>query len=224
MLKNSQSRSQQAAEFGEKHFRGQAHPQRPADPTRTQLTHISPMSFLGSSISAILGVRTSTASVSAFVVPAIAGDRLLEMPRSLTVLLCLAAAYALCVVLPTYIVNLRMWLFTRVNGDDGIQLPNDSLGVDGKEFKRLYSHRAARLRSKQQGVGLSDLFWYFLSPGAHIHQEHVETADPRYALVSSLTRKLCAMSADKLAALGSKHAEELLSADSVGDRTLTRLR
>ena len=129
--------------------------------------------FLGSSISAILGVRTSTASVSAFIAPAIAGNRLLEMPRTLTVLLCLAAVYVLCVILPTYIVKLRMWLFTRVNGDDGIQFPNENLGVDGKEFKRLYSHRAARLRSKQQGVGLSDLFWYFLSPGAHIHQEHV---------------------------------------------------
>lgn len=73
-------------------------------------------------------------------------------------------------------------------------------------------------------MGLSDLFWYFLSPGAHIHQEHVETSDPRYALVSSLTRKLCAVPEEKLAAMGARYAEELLSAESVGDWTLTRLR
>jgi hypothetical protein len=139
-------------------------------------------------------------------------------------LLGFAVALLICIYTPEYIVRLRMFLFTRVNGEDGIQFPNEKLGVEGQAFKRLYSHKSARLRSRQHGVGLSDLFWYFLSPGAHIHQEHVETADPRYALVSGLTRKLCAMPEAKLAALGTKYAEQLLSEENVGAWSLTRLR
>ncbi len=72
--------------------------------------------------------------------------------------------------LPGAIVALRMRIFTRVNGDEGIAIPGALF--DASHFMQLYSHPAARGRSR--GAGLSDLFWYWLSPGPYIHQEHLE--------------------------------------------------
>ncbi|WP_372506042.1 hypothetical protein [Actinomadura madurae] len=72
--------------------------------------------------------------------------------------------------LPGRIVALRGWVFARVNGDEGIAVPGDMIGVE--HFRDVYSHPAAGGRSR--GAALSDLFWYWLSPGAHVHQEHLE--------------------------------------------------
>lgn len=99
--------------------------------------------------------------------------------------------------LPRLVVALRMWLFARVNGPEGIPVPGDL--VDTSRFLEIYSHPAASGRSR--GAGLSDLFWYWLSPGAEVHQEHLEPG-PRYDEVARCTRRILSMpsrTADQLA-------------------------
>jgi hypothetical protein len=99
--------------------------------------------------------------------------------------------------LPRLVVALRMWLFTRVNGAEGIPIPGDLVDVSG--FLDVYAHPAANGRSR--GAALSDLFWYWLSPGAQVHQEHLEPG-PRYDEVARCTRRILAMpsaDADRLA-------------------------
>jgi hypothetical protein len=95
--------------------------------------------------------------------------------------------------LPRAIVDLRMRLFTRINGNEGI-------AVDVAHFRELYAHPAAGGRSR--GAALSDLFWYWLSPGAEVHQEHIENGE-RYDEVSATTRRILALpraDAERLAA------------------------
>lgn len=96
--------------------------------------------------------------------------------RMVTALAISAAVLALLASLPWWlpgrIVALRGWVFARVNGDEGIAVPGDMIGVE--HFRDVYSHPAAGGRSR--GAALSDLFWYWLSPGAHVHQEHLEAA------------------------------------------------
>ena len=99
--------------------------------------------------------------------------------------------------LPRAVVRLRMWLFARINGDEGIPVPGDL--VDVAEFVEVYANPAACGRSR--GAALSDLFWYWLSPGAQVHQEHLEPG-PRYDDVARATRRILAMpsiAADQLA-------------------------
>ncbi|HET8662533.1 MAG TPA: cytochrome P450 [Micromonosporaceae bacterium] len=99
--------------------------------------------------------------------------------------------------LPSAVVRLRMWLFARVNGAEGIPVPGDL--VDVGNFLEVYSSPAACGRSR--GAALSDLFWYWLSPGAQVHQEHLEPG-PRYDDVARATRRILAMpslAADQLA-------------------------
>ena len=55
-------------------------------------------------------------------------------------------------------------------GRRAIAVPGDL--VDVARFLEVYSHPAANGRSR--GAALSDLFWYWLSPGAEVHQEHLE--------------------------------------------------
>src|SRR5580693_329496 len=86
--------------------------------------------------------------------------------------------------LPKTILALRMWIFERINGPEGIAVPGDLVGV--RDFKRIYSHPAANGRSK--GAALSDLFWYWLSPGPELHQEHLEPGE-RYEEVARATRR-----------------------------------
>ncbi|MFG1997733.1 cytochrome P450 [Spirillospora sp. NPDC048911] len=83
---------------------------------------------------------------------------------------------------------LRSRIFARVNGDAAIPVPGDL--VDVEHFRELYSHPAANGRSK--GAALSDLFWYWLSPGAEVHQEHLEAGE-RYDAVAKATRTFLAM-------------------------------
>src|ERR1700680_2831927 len=73
--------------------------------------------------------------------------------------------------LPTTILALRARIFTRINGEEGIAIPGKL--VDAAHFKQVYSHAAANGRSR--GAALSDLFWYWLSPGPEMHQEHIES-------------------------------------------------
>ncbi len=99
--------------------------------------------------------------------------------------------------LPRVVVALRMWLFARINGAEGIAIPGDL--VDVSRFLEIYSHPAANGRSR--GAALSDLFWYWLSPGAEVHQEHLEPG-PRYDEVARCTRRMLSMpssAADRLA-------------------------
>ncbi len=51
---------------------------------------------------------------------------------------------------------------------------------------QLYADPAADGRSR--GAALSDLFWYWLAPGPHVHQEHLEPG-PRYDEVARATRQ-----------------------------------
>ncbi|GGO13433.1 cytochrome P450 [Microbispora rosea subsp. aerata] len=90
--------------------------------------------------------------------------------------------------LPGRVVALRGWVFTRINGEESIAVPGDLVGVD--RFREVYSHPAASGRSK--GAALSDLFWYWLSPGPEMHQEHLEAGE-RYEAVALTTRRFLAL-------------------------------
>jgi hypothetical protein len=59
--------------------------------------------------------------------------------------------------LPNVVIALRMRLFARINGTEGIAIPGD---LDVSRFLEIYSHPAANGRSR--GAALSDLFWYWL--------------------------------------------------------------
>jgi hypothetical protein len=89
--------------------------------------------------------------------------------------------------LPGAVVALRMRIFTAVNGDEAIAIPGRA--VDAAHFEEVYAHPAANGRSR--GAALSDLFWYWLSPGPELHQEHLEPG-PRYDEVASVTRRILA--------------------------------
>ncbi|MEV4293561.1 cytochrome P450 [Microbispora rosea] len=90
--------------------------------------------------------------------------------------------------LPARVVALRGWAFTRINGEESIAVPGDLVGVD--RFREVYSHPAASGRS--EGAVLSDLFWYWLSPGPEMHQEHLEAGE-RYDAVALATRRILSL-------------------------------
>ena len=108
--------------------------------------------------------------------------------------------------LPARVVALRMWLFARINGDEGVAVPGPL--VDASRFREVYAHPAADGRSR--GAALSDLFWYWLSPGAEVHQEHLEPG-PRYDEVARTTRRMLALPADRVADLVARHAADALA-------------
>ncbi|WP_396135137.1 cytochrome P450 [Amycolatopsis sp. A133] len=87
--------------------------------------------------------------------------------------------------LPERVVALRMRIFALVNGQDAVTIPGPQVGV--ADFRRVYADPAANGRSR--GAALSDLFWYWLSPGPEVHQEHLE-AGPRYDEVAKCTRHI----------------------------------
>ena len=91
--------------------------------------------------------------------------------------------------LPQAIQLLRARIFTRINGEEGIAIPGPL--VAAAHFKQIYSHPAANGRSR--GAALSDLFWYWLSPGPEMHQEHIENG-ARYDEVERTTRKILGIS------------------------------
>jgi hypothetical protein len=117
--------------------------------------------------------------------------------------------------LPHLVVALRMWSFARINGPEGITVPGEL--VDTSQFLEVYSHPAAGGRSR--GAALSDLFWYWLSPGAEVHQEHLERG-PRYDEVARCTRRILSMPSDRAESLAADCVR-----DALPDRTgLVRLR
>jgi hypothetical protein len=119
--------------------------------------------------------------------------------------------------LPERIVALRMRLFARLNGDEGIPVPGDLVGA--AQFKEVYSHPAANGRSR--GAGLSDLFWYWLSPGAEIHQEHLE-AEERYEEIARTTRRILTMPREQAEALAGRCSARTLG--GIRRARLVRLR
>ncbi|MEV4581217.1 cytochrome P450 [Nonomuraea jabiensis] len=135
-------------------------------------------------------------------------------------LIILALALALVVAslpwwLPARVVALRVRVFNRINGDEGIPVPGDLVGVD--RFREVYSHPAAGGRSR--GAALSDLFWYWLSPGPEMHQEHLEAGE-RYDAVAKATRGLLAVPRGEAEELTRRCAARTLA----GARGLVRLR
>lgn len=107
--------------------------------------------------------------------------------------------------LPARILRLRAWLFTRINGEEGVPVPGPLVPVDS--FRALYEHPAACGRSA--GAPLSDLFWYWLSPGAELHQEHLEPG-PRYEEVAAATRRFLAMPTARTEQLAADCTERVL--------------
>ena len=136
----------------------------------------------------------------------------------------LAAAGALTALtaprwLPSRVVALRAKVFAKVNGDGALTFPNELVGPD--RFREVYGHPAANGRSK--GAALSVLFWYWLSPGPEVHQEHLE-AGPRYDDVARTTLALLAGPSDALGAAAARCAARVLDELVPGRVALVRLR
>jgi Cytochrome P450 len=121
--------------------------------------------------------------------------------------------------LPAGVVALRMRIFTLVNGDEGVAIPGRTVGAS--HFKDVYSHPAADGRSR--GAALSDLFWYWLSPGPELHQEHLEPG-PRYDEVARTTRRLLARPHAAVEALAADCTARVLDERPVTALRLVRLR
>ncbi|MER5999921.1 cytochrome P450 [Nonomuraea angiospora] len=121
-------------------------------------------------------------------------------------LIILALVVSLPWWLPARVVALRVRVFNRINGDEGIPVPGDLVGVD--RFREVYSHPAAGGRSR--GAALSDLFWYWLSPGPEMHQEHLEAGE-RYDAVAKATRGLLAVPRDEAEELTRRCAARTLA-------------
>jgi hypothetical protein len=132
-----------------------------------------------------------------------------------------AAAFVLSTPywLPKALVGLRVRVFAAVNGPEGVIVPNETVGPE--QFAELYAHPAADGRSK--GAGLSDLFWYWLSPGPEVHQEHLEPG-PRYDAVARTTVSILAGSSAQLSKAAADCAARVLDELVPGDVELVRLR
>ena len=138
----------------------------------------------------------------------------------ITILIALAAlAVTLPLWLPRAVVALRVRIFTSINGEEGIAIPGKL--VDAAHFKEVYSHPAANGRSR--GAALSDLFWYWLSPGPELHQEHLEPGS-RYEEVASATRQFLAMPKKSAEDLAARCASRVLDERGNDGVELIRLR
>ena len=85
----------------------------------------------------------------------------------------------------------------------------------------MYAHPAANGRSR--GAALSDLFWYWLSPGPELHQEHLEPGH-RYDEVALTTRRLLARPRATVAALAADCTARVLDERPIAGMRLVRLR
>jgi len=136
-----------------------------------------------------------------------------------TLLAPLALALSLPFWLPRAVVALRVRVFALVNGPEGIPVPGKS--IDIAHFRETYAHPAAHGRSR--GAALSDLFWYWLSPGAELHQEHLEPG-ARYQEVAATTRRILALPRRDAEALTRRAAVRVLTEQVTTDATHVRLR
>lgn len=121
--------------------------------------------------------------------------------------------------LPARILRLRAWLFTRINGEEGVPVPGPLAPVEN--FRALYGHPAACGRSA--GAPLSDLFWYWLSPGAELHQEHLEPG-LRYEEVATVTRRFLAVPTARAEQLATDCTNRVLDEAARGRMSAVRLR
>ena len=137
----------------------------------------------------------------------------------LILLLVVAAAWSLPRWLPPAVIRLREWIFTRVNGAEGIAVPGPLVAAE--DFLRVYADPAANGRSR--GAGLSDLFWYWLAPGPQMHQEHLEPGE-RYTTVARTTRRVLAVPHRRSDELATAAARRVLAGLPRGRPTHVRLR
>ncbi|MBY8885455.1 cytochrome P450 [Streptomyces sp. PTM05] len=122
--------------------------------------------------------------------------------------------------LPPAVVRLRVRIFARVNGEEGVPVPGPEVGTAA--FERLYAHPAANGRSR--GAALSDLFWYWLAPGPEVHQEHLEPG-PRYEAVARTTRRaLTAVRRQEWDRIVRRRAYDVLEPLTGGGTRVVRLR
>ncbi len=121
--------------------------------------------------------------------------------------------------LPRAVVAVRARIFICINGEEGIAIPGKLVGAS--RFKQVYSHAAAGGRSR--GAALSDLFWYWLSPGPEIHQEHLE-AGARYEEVAQATRSILALPRKAAEDLAARCASRVLDRSRLPGLQLARLR
>src|SRR5262245_29920040 len=119
--------------------------------------------------------------------------------------------------LPRTVVALRVRIFARINGKNAIEVPGEL--VDVSRFRQVYEHPAANGRSR--GAVLSDLFWYWLAPGPHVHQEHLEPGE-RYAEVARTTRRILAAGHGSAGALATDCTARVLA--EIGSRRMHRIR
>jgi hypothetical protein len=119
--------------------------------------------------------------------------------------------------LPERVVALRMSIFARINGDEGVPIPGPL--VDATRFKQVYGHPAANGRSA--GAALSDLFWYWLAPGPEVHQEHLEPGE-RYEEVAATTRHILSIPAARVQEMAIRYTAETV--DEIAAPRRVRLR
>ncbi len=121
--------------------------------------------------------------------------------------------------LPILVIRLRTFIFTKMNGDEGIQIPGKH--IKASEFKKIYANKSVDGRSK--GANLSNLFWYWLAPGPEMHQEHIENWD-HYKEVASVTKNILSVSNQEVASLLYKYAGKAFSTDIISSWKIVRLR
>ena len=126
---------------------------------------------------------------------------LLVPPSVLVIVGVLLTLCSLPYWLPSRVVRLRERLFVLINGEGGaVEVPSPHLGAAAT--RSLYSSPHAKLRSNHGNkLGLSDLFWYLLMPGADLHQEHTESGSGLHTQVSAATAALLAIPTAELEAV-----------------------
>jgi cytochrome P450 len=114
--------------------------------------------------------------------------------------------------LPGAVVALRNRIFAWINGPEGVR-------VEPAKFLAVYRDPGADGRSR--GAALSDLFWYWLAPGPHAHQEHIEPGE-RYTDVARTTRRILAAGHHDAPRLAAECAARVL--DGLAGRPVTAVR